>query len=195
MTEEEIILKLKSDADAHNKALAFIYAEDSYKGPVMALLRSKGLPVDDCNILWTDTVVKFGLLVKKNKYQHQNKLVGYLKNLAGYMFLNYIRDNKKYKSEDIELTLIKDHYIESNVMHNKELKSLFDEQLSLLGESCKSILYLWAQDYSMDEIMKKMDIISVEATRKRKHICLKKLLEHISTNQNLIKLFEPYYYE
>jgi hypothetical protein len=195
VTENEIVNNLKAGALLHDKALAFLFESDSYRGPIISFLRSKGLSADECNILWTDILVKFALLVKKGKYVHQNKLGGYLKNLAGYMFLNYIRDNKKYKSDDIESTLLKDEYLEASTNNHKELKELFEKQLKILGNTCKAILSLWSLDYSMQEIMQKMKFVSVEATRKRKHICLKKLLDNISSNKSLMDLFKDYYYD
>lgn len=111
------------------------------------------------------------------------------------MLLNHFRDQKRDKTEDLSDPIIKDHYIEAVTMDHKELKGLFDAQLGRIGEMCKSILSLWAQDYSMNDIMEKLSLISVEATRKRKHLCMKQLLDNISGNQGLLNLLQEYYKE
>ncbi len=195
LTEIELIQNLASEPSAHNKALAFLFTARLYKDPVVSYLKSKGLTNDECNILWTDIIVKFGLLVKKGKYVHQGKLEGYLKNLAGYVMLNYFRSSKKHHTDELTDQLTKDVAVEHATSNHQELKILINHQLSKIGENCKEILSLWAQDYSMGEIMAKMKIISVEATRKRKHICLSKLLDNIANDQNVSKLFKEYYYE
>ena len=153
------------------------------------------MSADDCQTLWTDIVVKFSSLVKNGKYEHQDKLIGYLKNLAGYLYLNFIRDNKKYKSENLESIVVKDEVLEAATKDNIELKELLNSQLSALKEMCKSILYLWASDYSMQEIMKELNLISEEATRKRKHICLKELLDKVHGNEKMLSLLKDYFYD
>ncbi len=192
MEESLIVKNLKSGSYEHNKALGHLYESQVFKTPILTFLKLKGLDNNASLTLWTDIVVKFGLLVRKGKYQHQGKMLGYIKNLANYMLLNYFRDQKANRTIEIENTIIKEPAIEAVTMYHKELKSLFEEQLSLLGDMCKSILELWSQDYSMDEIMKINNIVSVEATRKRKHICFKKLLDNVSNNQALSDLLEEY---
>ena len=195
MTDLTLINNLKGDARINEKAVGFLYTNKSYREPIFFFLKSKGLSADDCQTLWTDIVVKFSSLVKNGKYEHQDKLIGYLKNLAGYLYLNFIRDNKKYKSENLESIVVKDEVLEAATKDNIELKELLNSQLSALKEMCKSILYLWASDYSMQEIMKELNLISEEATRKRKHICLKELLDKVHGNEKMLSLLKDYFYD
>lgn len=195
MIESEIIQHLNGDALSRDKALTYLYSSKTYRDAIVHFLLAKGVSKDDSNMLWTDIVVKFSTLVSRGKYEDQQKLIGYLKNLANYMLLNHFRDQKRDKTEDLSDLIIKDHYIEAVTMDHKELKGLFDEQLGRIGEVCKSILSLWSQDYSMNDIMDKLSLISVEATRKRKHLCMKQLLDNISGNQDLLNLLQEYYKE
>ena len=195
MTDLEILENLSIDAKASEKALAYLYSSKIYKEPIIRFFQSKSLSIHDCQALWTDTVIKFSSLVKAGKYQHQGKLIGYLKNLAGYLFLNHIRDNKKYKTDELSTLVIKDPYVEATTRDHKELKLLIGEQLSVLKDMCKSILYLWAQNYSMEEIKLELNIVSEEATRKRKHICLKELLDKVHGNERLMNILKDYYYD
>lgn len=195
MEEKDIIENLKKSGPEHDAALSYLFTQPQYRDPIHFFLRSRGLSTDDCSLLWTDIVIKFSLLVRNGKYQHQGKMLGYIKNLSGYMCLNHLRDLKKERTGELFDGMIKDEAVESVTLQHKELKKLFNEQLSKLGASCKSILSLWALSYSMKEIQEKLDFVSVEATRKRKHICLQKLLEHIAEDKALLNLFEDYYYD
>jgi hypothetical protein len=195
MTETEIIQGLNSEPGAHDKCLSYLYSSREYRDTIVSFFKSKGLTANDCNLLWTDVVVKFATLVKNNKYTDQGKMIGYLKNLAGYLFLNHIRDEKKYKAEDLENIIIKDEAIAAVTTDHKELKALFSEQLERLGSTCTDILMLWASNYSMEDIMQKLNLISVEATRKRKHICMKQLLDNIKGNNSLMHMFKDYYFQ
>lgn len=192
MKESALIALLRGDPDQHRLGLSSLYNEDSYRLPIIALLKRKGLKADEAKSLWTDVVVKFGLLIKKDKYEDRGQLIGYLKNLAGYMMLNYLRDQRL--NHTVELDLVKDAAIGIHVQHHNELKTIVEDVLAAQDAPCDEILSLWSQGYSMREIMQKLHLPSEVATRKRKHICLKKLLHYISTNQRLKELFEELQY-
>ena len=193
MTDHEITENLKLGGTKHDKALSHLYLSPKFSTPIIKHLVSKGMSSIDSNQLWTDVVLKFGLLVKDGKYKDQNNLLGFLRNLGGYMCLNFFRDNKKYKSTVLNEEITAEFLYEDVTIYNKELKIIFEEQLAFLGESCKSTLLLWARGYSMKEIMVKEKFVSVEATRKRKHICLKKLLENVRNNTSLFTTLKSYY--
>lgn len=194
MIEDETIVKyLQSSPQEHDKAISYLFTTPRFKTPIVSFLKMKGMSNNDTNILWTDIVVKFGLLVKSGKYEHRGKLLGYIKNLANFMLLNYIRDNKKSNFSELKIDVVEDSVVATATMYHKELKSLLDKQLSVIGEKCKNTLFLWAQGYSMKEIMQKLSFVSVESTRKRKHTCLKKLLKHVDDNEQLLKTLEDYH--
>jgi len=192
VTDLQIINDLKSYPPLRDKALGFLFESPKYKTPILMFLRSRGMTKMDSEILWTDIVVKVGLLVKNGKYTHQDKFLAYIKNLANYMALNFFRDQKKKGHFDSIDDGFDDPAIEAATMHHQELKSLIDEQLSKLAEPCKPILLLWADGYSMIEIKEKIKLASESATRKRKHVCLKKLLSSIHSNQALCSLLKEY---
>ena len=192
MTEQQITENLIKGGKEHDQALSYLFKSDKYSIPIKRFLSSKGLDYDQANTLWTDIVIKFGQLVIDGKYQHQNNLLGYLRNLSGYMCLNFFRDNKKYKTSDLE-GIEYGLADEDITIYSDELKILFDKELEKLGDTCKSILSLWSRGYAMKEITEKLKIISAEATRKRKHVCLKKLLSNIELNQTLKNTFKTFY--
>ncbi|MFT4533436.1 MAG: hypothetical protein ACJA1A_001114 [Saprospiraceae bacterium] len=193
MDQDEIIEGILASSSSFEKSVSYLYTAPEIRNQVIALLKSKGLKSNDSETLWADIVVKFSSLVVSGKYKHQGKMIGFINNLARYMFLNHIRDNKKYTHvlslDQIEVVDSTD--INVNI-YNDELKELFSNTLSLLGEKCKSVLTLWSRGYKMNEIMKEVKIISPEATRKQKHSCMKKLLSYVADNiefKNMLKEF------
>jgi|TARA_R110000737_G_scaffold306281_1_gene313975 hypothetical protein len=193
LDQDEIIEGILASSSSFEKSVSYLYTAPEIRNQVIALLKSKGLKSNDSETLWADIVVKFSSLVVSGKYKHQGKMIGFINNLARYMFLNHIRDNKKYTHvlslDQIEVVDSTD--INVNI-YNDELKELFSNTLSLLGEKCKSVLTLWSRGYKMNEIMKEVKIISPEATRKQKHSCMKKLLSYVADNiefKNMLKEF------
>ena len=195
MTEAEIVTNLKSTPEKHNAALALIYKDNNFKSSILQFLKSKGVSNTDAQMLWTDIVVKFGLLVRQGKYTHQSKMLPYIKNLSNYILLNYFRDQRKNFSIELKEEIIENSKLKVVSNNHFELKKLLDESLSVIGDSCKNLLLYWAQGYSMKESMQKFNFISVESTRKRKHTCMKKLLRLVDDNKELANLLEEYYYD
>lgn len=192
MDELGITEGIRSGGLLHDKALSHLYSNSAYKLPVISVMRSKGLSPTDSDSLWTDLVIQFGKLVISGKYDAQGTLVGYLKNLARYMVLNHFRDNKKYRHAELNDEIYNIGDFDDLSVYNDELKGLLSKQLDLIGGMCKEILMLWSRNYSMSEIMKKMSIVSPEATRKRKHSCLKKLLDSVSKDEVIQNQLKEY---
>jgi len=195
VTDQELIDNLCLDRIKHDKALSYLYNSVKFKTPVYSFLRHKGVNSSDLTLLWTDICVKFALLVKNGKYEHKGKMLGYIKNLANFMALNYFRDLKREPPKQT-LDGIQDDFQISYVANNHfELKRLLDQQLDKLGEVCKNLLLHWSRGYSMKEISTKFNIISETATRKRKHNCMKKLLSIVHADEKMAALLKEYYHE
>lgn len=192
MDEQSITNGIRAGGLQHDKALSYLYSTAIYRKPIISYMRGKGISATDSETLWTDLVIQFGKLVIAGKYDDHGTLVGYLKNMSGYMVLNHFRDNKKYKHKELDDISYNLSEEEDVTLYNKELKKLIVNQLDLLGDSCKEILLLWSRDYSMSEIMNKVGVVSPEATRKRKHTCLKKLLDNVSNDDETQRLLKEY---
>jgi len=192
MDELSITSGIKAGGLSHDKAISYLYSTSFYKQPIISYMRGKGISATDCETLWTDLVIQFGKLAISGKYDDQGTLIGFLKNMARYMVLNHFRDNKKHKHSDLNDELYNIAVLDDMNIYTQEIKSILSEQLDAIGGMCKEILLLWSRDYSMVEIMNTLKIISPEATRKRKHTCLKKLLDNVSKNESLQNQLKEY---
>ena len=192
MQIEKILEGIKAEGLTHDRALAALYKDNELQSAVIRTFRSKGLSSDECNVIWTDTVIQFAKLVRNGKYEHQQNHQGYIMNISRFLFLNRLRDNAKHQHTDISDIDIKDEVQLSESIYSQELKSLIYNQLDALGEMCRNILSLWSRGYKMEEIKDKLNVISNEAIRKRKHNCMKKLLHNVRTNDSLINQLKEY---
>lgn len=193
MDESLLVELIKGSPDERRKALGFLYDSDEYKNPVISFLRKKNLPKEDQLTLWTDVVLKFSTLVLNGKYQHQGKLLSFLLNLANFLCLNHFRDQKKHSKVD---TMDETHdEIATNqaYIYPHDLNNAINLVLNKLNDTCKKIITHWAEGYSMREIMVKIKLPSESATRKRKHICMKKLLSFVESKKDIYnQLLEHY---
>jgi RNA polymerase sigma factor (sigma-70 family) len=192
MEEKNIITGMSQGGSAFEKALSSLYTSATYKHPIISFFLSKGLPMDEAQLLWSDVVIHFSKIIKAGKYKDEGKLGGYLRNTANFLLLNYFRrTNKKQHNELTEIILNKEVH-DDVPYYSKELKEVLEEQLHRLGGACQEILKMWSLSYSMKEIADKLSLVSAEATRKRKHLCFKKLLESVRSNPELKATLHDY---
>lgn len=193
MDETKLIADLMSDGLSHERALGRLYRHRPYRKTIIYALNKRGLNRSEAESLWTDIVVQFSSLVRRGKYEDQGKLLGYLQNLARFMALNHFRAQKKQpKTVDLDERepVSTDAF---DTLLKPELKSLLNSQLQRLGEVCQQILMLWAGGYSMKEITSNLKLTSEGATRKRKHGCMKSLLEYIHAQPEVLSELRAYH--
>ena len=190
MSDKELIDGILGSKEDHDKALSWLFRDSSYRRSLLSFLKRKGLNSDGVLTVWTDTVIQFGWLVRNGKYNHEGKLIGYLKNLANYIALNFFRKNKRIPPPNMDQE--PKYQLPEDPFSTKELGRLMDKALTTIGEPCKNILNKWALGYSMKTIKEEMNIISEEATRKRKHDCLKKLYELVDSHEAFRNLLKDY---
>lgn len=72
-----------------------------------------------------------------------------------------------------------------DILIKKERKVILSKLLEELGSKCKDILTMWSYNLKMSEISETLGLASVEATRKAKHDCLKRINKILSANPSL----------
>lgn len=87
-------------------------------------------------------------------------------------FEDYTKGQNEIESEDDRLL----------IYTNNEL---YQSVLTHSTETCKKVLMYWSYSYSMEEIAGFMSYQSEMMARKKKHECLKKLIDFFKNNQKL----------
>ncbi len=193
MQESSIVEHINGNPNERRQALGFLYSSDQYKKPVLSFLNKKNVPQEDQLTIWTDVVLKFSTLVINGKYQHQNKMLSFLLNLANFISLNYFRDKKRHIQVEAMDEVHEQIASSQNFIYSSGLNNAFKLIMQKMDNTCQKILSLWAQGYSMKEIMDKNQLPSVSSTRKRKHVCMKKLLSFVESRKDVYNQLLEYY--
>lgn len=194
MTEESLMTALSGSPADRNEALGVLYTWRKYRQPVMDFLRTHKLDNQVMETIWIDVVIGFSKTVRKGNYQHEGKLKSYLVNASRFLVLNRYRDGRKAKNEISAMAGTAEAIEYPSLCLDAELRRLLIEEMNkVIGAKCRKILFLWGQDYTMEEIRQKMGIVSVEATRKQKHTCLKKFSNHVRSIPGLLSDLKEYY--
>jgi len=117
----------------------------------------------------------------KKDFTFKKKPIAYVKAIAKYINFRSIKGNQKNETIDIE-----NHLLEADVYEpNFELKEVLTKLLLQISDDCKEVLLLWALKYKMSEIAEKLNYSSESYSKKKKHVCLKKLIRVLENDLKL----------
>ena len=136
-----------------------------------------------------DTILSFIRTCMKKDFEITTNPLSYIKGIARNYWLQELRKNNKQVvplDSDYDLSTT-DTYLIDN-----DRKAVFEKLLSLISIDCREILKLWSFKYKMKEIADKMDFSSEGYAKKKKHLCLKKLISLVENDPKLKKEIRQY---
>lgn len=161
--EDEVINAMLTDVEM-NKFISYLV-----KGDKIAF-----------DTLMHDTILSFIRSCLKEGFNISNSPIAYAKTIAKNNWL-MIQRKKEIKTISIDDTTVFKELSSSYIIdHDK--KAVVEALLSKVPEDCRQILYYWAMKYKMSEIAETLDINSAAYVKKKKHLCLKKLITAIEND-------------
>lgn len=172
VTNAEFVAALSSEDERLLGALA-----DRLIGSATAFLTGLGATPDEAEeIFWIGLTALWWQ--GRNGYPSESNLYAYFLQICKYQWYNDLR-RKKRRGNTVtldELGLLNDidpsmQEILEKVEFNEYLYQCVDQ----LGEPCRTLLRLWAEGLSFDEIAPKMGYKTPDSARQQKHKCLERL--------------------
>ena len=184
-TNEDLILAIKS-GNKIDEAISFIY-KNYYSLLENIVLSNSGNKADAEDVI-QEVLVVFIEMVIKDKYRAEASVKSFLYTLTRNLWISELRkkssaqkrntnfeDSRELIENDISDYLV---YYESQ----KLVMTLFEK----LGEKCNKILtYFYYNNYSMKEILQKVDYESEQVLRNKKYKCLKGLINMVDSSPGI----------
>ncbi len=191
--DEELIRALEFGGKLREDAMVHIFIESGIKKRIANYISYKGGQFEDVNDILMESFLIFDHNIRYHKFKKQCSLSTYLFSIAKLYWLGKIReDNKtKYYDEMDALDGIENLNAEWKII-NDETKIEFNNLLDTLSKKCKQILKYWSLSLGYKEIARELDLKNEATARKQKHLCQKKLAEHVRNNPQLMPTI---YYE
>lgn len=171
----ELTLETARDKAKRNVLIKEILENAEFVNWTHSFVLRNGGGQDDVQTVINDTVLNFIKVCLNPDFQLKT-VQGYLKGSAKNIWYQIFRKRKVYTSMDV----VGDKGEEENItlgLIQKEKKKLLNILLDKIGEDCKDILTLWAYNMRMREIANQLNFSSEGYVKKRKHICLKRLIK------------------
>lgn len=191
MSQEELFRLIRSGRTGREKAARHLYGDLRLRNSVRKAI-SFGVVNDSdfWDIYHTMIVQFFKYVVKNPEFTLSRPYYAYLSKSARNLWYMRLRKKNRLPESLPEGFDIPERDTKSalEVLENQEHRNLIRKVLALLGTKCKEVLLLWAQGKKMDEIRIDLGFSTVEAVRKRKYDCLKKISKYLDENPQIKEL-------
>lgn len=157
--------------------------EDKELANYIRKLQQTNTGVIDAEQILHDTILSFIRSVSKTGFKFEKKPIAYLKTIARnlvYMQLRKKRRPTESIDEHKDISQVEDLYLV-----NSERRQIVSKILNQIDEKCMSILNLWAHQYKMSEIAQILEYDSVKYLKKKKGLCLKKVIDLVNKSPKL----------
>ena len=185
MNPQELIDRIRTSMYERDKVMAELFVNEQLRTNTQRFILANGGRGDDVDSILCDTIVNFVKNCYKEDFEIRSNLENYFFGVTKNLWYKTIRERKpttsldqvpeKTESDNPELLLI-------DIERRQKLEVI----LQKIDEKCRKVLMLWAKDMKMQAIAKVLNYSSAEVVRKKKHFCLKKLIEIVNRHPELI---------
>lgn len=185
MNPQELIDRVRSSVRERDKVMEELYANQALRANTERFILSNSGASDDVETILCDTIVNFVKNCYKPDFQIRTNIENYFFGVTKNLWFRTIRQRKPTTSLD----QVPEKPAEGNpelLLVNLEQRKLLEVILEKIDEKCKMVLTLWARDMKMKAIAKELNYSSAEVVRKKKHFCLKKLIEIVNDHPEFI---------
>ena len=182
LTNEDLILAIKSGNNI-DEAISFIYK--NYYGLLENIVITNNGNKADAEDVIQEVLVVFIEMVIKGKYRAEASVRSFLYTLTRNLWISELRKrgsaNKRNTSYEDSREVIEKDISDYLVYHESQklIMTLFEK----LGEKCNQILtYFYYNNYSMKEILEKVEYENEQVLRNKKYKCLKGLIKMVNSS-------------
>lgn len=175
LSDQDLFYKIKSmNIHEQEEALTYLY-QQLYKKVVAFIVKNNGSEIDAEDI-FQDGLLAFMKMVKQDKIEVGVKVEAYIFSICRNLWYKKLQKAKREVALSDDFETVEVEEIKLQKIISKEKSVLLKEILESLGGSCSEILIaFYYEQLSMEEIVKKMDLSSVQVAKNKKYLCMKKL--------------------
>ncbi|MEL6672662.1 MAG: sigma-70 family RNA polymerase sigma factor [Bacteroidota bacterium] len=159
------------------EVMNYLYYEHRCREQVFQFVQVRKGTMEDAEDIFQDGIRNLILAVRTGNYQGSGSLTGYLfgicKNLWFKRFQKIQREGSMPEHWDQPTEEGEKPDI---LLMEKDQSALLESLLDTLDGKCRKVMEMWQLSYSMQEIASELGYKSEGVARKKKRLCLKKLL-------------------
>ena len=175
MDPGSLINRVRQGPPESDKVIEELYCNAELRANTRKYVMSKGGSRKEADTVYTDVILIFVKNCHKPDFNIRSNLENYFFGVTKNLWARTLRERKKNRSTDL-LPPLADPDDPESLLLKSETRTYARKLLLKLDDKCQKVLLLWMYGMKMKAIAAKMDYSSAEVARKKKHLCLKKLI-------------------
>lgn len=173
---------------ARQKDSIFRHVYKSCYPAIRKLTLANGGNEHDAQDLFQEGMIKVYQKISEGGLELQCKFGTYLYSVCRFLWLNELEKRKVSARESLDDNNIIDDRAANNIIRENAELNLYRKHFSELGKECQTVLNMYFQKKSMEEICVVMGYKNVQIAKNKKHLCKKALMNKIQSNPEFKKL-------
>lgn len=170
-------------------AINYLYDKSGILEDVRKYIQSRSGSKEMIEDVFQEGLVHLIMNIRKGNFKGEGSIKGYLFGICRNIWLKKLNKEIRHRDESNVLKVEEvDYQTPEYYLIDDEKKNIIDNVLSRLGEMCKKVLTLWKLNYSMKEIAVEVGYKSEGVVRKKKHQCMKNLINLVKEKPELVEM-------
>lgn len=195
LTDKEIINSLRTSAGADD-SIRFLYRAN-FEVLGRYVVQNSG-SWNDAEDIFQEVMISFIHLVQQGKFREESSIKTFLFSMTRNAWLNELKKRGRTVAREEKYGRGREVHtpgIDAGIEYRERSEALM-QTLAQLGDNCRKILVLfYYENQSMKEILQHTEYENEQVLRNKKHKCLKKLSEMISSQKALYQQLKNWLHE
>ncbi len=185
---DKVIKAIRAGGRERELALKGLYENSGIFRAIAKTVTDFGGFEPDVHNIFQRSIIVFDRMVRSGKFKKESSLDTYIVGIGRNLCRNWVRVRSRddvIPEEDIWPRVSETYSVEDDWANDNELQEVLEGLLEQIKPICRSILRMWQLSYTMQEITEQLDLGTPANARKRKHRCLKYLIDEIRQSPDL----------
>lgn len=187
-TDESFIAAIQSEEQAPKQALAGLYENEAWRNAVFRLVQDNGGSREDAEDVFQEGLRRMIVNIRSGLFEGRSSLKTYHYRICRNLWVSQLRRDNRRQELQQALQVPDEELDSAEALIQKERKEHLAKALQLLGNNCRQVLVMWTRGYAMQEIAEAAGYKNSNVAKKRKRICLTKLIARVREQPQLMKI-------
>ncbi len=187
-SDHEVISAIRDGQPDLEKVMHYLYNGSDWKPTIFYFVAQNGGTDEDAEDVFQEGIRRMFFNIKNKEFEKRSALKTYLYVICRNVWISQLRKKNKWRDVRKMLEAGKNSVKSPHqLLEHKEMKEQVEQITSVLTEVCRKVLKLWTLGYSMKEIAQKVGYKNDGVAKKKKRLCLQKLMQEVQDHPELMK--------
>ena len=187
-SDESFIAAIQSEGLATEQAVAGLYENEAWRNAIFRLVQESGGSREDAEDVFQEGLRRMIVNIRNGLFEGRSSLKTYHYRICRNLWVSQLRRDNRRRELQQALRVPGEEQNSEETLMQKERKEYLSKALQLLGDNCKQVLIMWTKGYPMQEIAEAAGYKNGNVAKKRKRICLTKLISKVREQPELMKI-------